>query len=389
MRMGFIIILAAILIFCASNWFLLRRSGCCEFLDGQGRRYAVLSLLATLGIFLSWSVYPWIANFNLLLSPLASLAMFWMIAQALLLGLLLLLRPFFPGKKRGAPRGKNLISRRRFLQCAVGGAPLLACGVSGAGVYEAELMMEVKKLELEFSDLPPAFDGFTIAQLSDTHVGPYFSLRRLEEALALACEGKPDLLAITGDFVDDMALVEPSMAKVKAAAKKTTHGAFFCWGNHEYFRDLERVRAALRENEITLLDNSNCRIERQGQAIYLSGVDFPWVDATAVAVKRQQFFAWAMDGIPDDAFKVLLTHHPDFFTESFAAGVQLSLAGHTHGGQIKLFGKSLFRFGYRYLEGLYGFAESRGYVHTGTGQWLPFRLGVVPQVALITLRRKN
>lgn len=387
MRMGFLIILAAVLGSCALSWFLLRRSDCYDGLRGKGRWYALISLLAVLSVFCSWSVYPRIANFSVSLSPLASLAVFWLIGQLILLLILLPLTPFFRKGGSAAANEGSRMSRRRFLQGAAAGAPFLSFGLSGAGVYTAEKTMEVRRIELGFANLPPAFDGFTIAQLSDTHVGPYFSQARLAEALRLVERENPDLLAITGDFVDDMTLVETSVAQVDALAEKLPHGACFCWGNHEYFRDLSRIKNALLKSRITLLDNTSRRIDKKGQAIYLAGVDYPWSDSKAATKTRQIFLNWALEDIPPQAFTVLLTHHPDFLQEAFAAQVPLSLAGHTHGGQVKLFGKSFFKFGYRYLEGLYNSGASKGYVHTGTGQWLPFRLGIPPQVALITLRR--
>ncbi len=389
MRMGFLLILAAILGVCALNWFLLRRSSCYKGLYGKGRWYALLSLLALLSVFCSWSVYPRIANLSETLSPLANLAVFWLIGQLIMLLFFLPLAPLLCKSGSATANEGTRISRRRFLQGAAAGAPLLSFGLSGAGVYTAERTMELRRLELAFPGLPPAFDGFKIAQLSDTHVGPYFSQERLAEALRLVEEAKPDLLAITGDFVDDMNLVEASVAQVDAVVEKLPHGACFCWGNHEYFRDLGRIKNALLQSRITLLDNASRRIDKDGAAIYLAGVDYPWSDSKSAEKTRRIFLHWAIEDIPPQAFTVLLTHHPAFLQEAFAAQLPLSLAGHTHGGQVKLFGKSLFRFGYRYLEGLYSSGASKGYVHTGTGQWLPFRLGIPPQVVLITLRRQS
>ncbi len=327
-----------------------------------------------------------------LFNALFGLAAVWLGAQLFLLPLLLVLGLLSAATKAcGAEtlRSNLRISRRAFLQGAACTAPLLAFGLSGKGAYEALREMEVSRLTLAFSELPPALDGFVIAQISDAHLGPYFSLPRLEEALALVDAAQADLLVITGDLIGDRALLEAGVKRIGELAAKLRQKVYFCWGNHEYYHPIEAVRAAIEDAGIVILDNESRRIKVGEDEFYLAGVDYPRGTKKEAEEKRPSFLAAALAKIPPNAFHILLAHHPDFLKEAFARQVPLTLAGHTHGGQMKLFGRYLLNFGYRYLAGLYQDGRSYGYVHTGTGQWLPLRVNCPPAVSLITLRKEQ
>jgi predicted MPP superfamily phosphohydrolase len=196
---------------------------------------------------------------------------------------------------------------------------------------------------------------------------------------------KPHLLAITGDLVDDLDLLSPTMERLTAFQPEMPHGIFYCWGNHEYFRDIGLIRKALYASPVTVLEN---RSQAVGNGLYLAGVDYPWgKNKEELEVKRRDFFAQAVREIPSGSFTVLLAHHPDFFDNSFAAKVPLSLAGHTHGGQVSIFGVSLLPVQYRYMRGVFQQEGSYGYVSVGTGHWMPLRIGCPAEVSMFTLRR--
>lgn len=293
-------------------------------------------------------------------------------------------------KKRQAVRGDEppaagALTRREFLQGALAAVPAVPLAFSAYGVIGGDTRIVVNRYALPFAQLPPALDGFAIAQISDTHIGPFFGMDKLERVLAMVKQEQPQLLAITGDLVDDLELLAPTMERLTAFHQELPQGIFYCWGNHEYFRDISRIRRALYSSPLAVLENT----WRQAAAgLYLAGVDYPWAKkgADQKAIRRE-YFSQAMQGVPADAFAVLLTHHPDFFDNAFAAGVPLSLAGHTHGGQVNVFGRSLLPVKYKYMRGMFRQGSSHGYVSVGTGHWLPLRMDCPAEVSIFTLKR--
>ena len=281
------------------------------------------------------------------------------------------------------------MTRRDFLHNTLAVTPLVAFGLSTRGVYEAQFEMAVERHSLVLPTLPPNLKGFKIAQLSDTHVGTYFDLEKLETVIKLLIQEKPDLVVITGDFVDDLNLLKPAIEKLNELQSMIPFGIYFCCGNHEYFRNIELVRNELHKSRILVLDNQNTLIVPGQRPFYLMGVDYPWANVSQRGMnvndsKRQQYFAAASQNIPPDAFKVLIAHHPDSLIDGFAAQIPLTLAGHTHGGQVVIMGKSL-QSSYTYMRGLYQKNGVYGYVSSGAGHWFPFRLGCPPEISIFTL----
>ncbi|MDD4599986.1 3',5'-cyclic adenosine monophosphate phosphodiesterase CpdA [bioreactor metagenome] len=329
-----------------------------------------------------------------LAAELMRLAFVWLIGQ---LAALIIL-PFFYGVARFVkarqPRpddcdknDDNNITRRDFLRGLVAAAPVSILGVTVYGVYSGGSNIVLQRHKLNLPQLPVYLNGFKIAQLSDTHIGFYFSLEKLEACLRTIMAEKPDMLVITGDLIDEVALAEQAMQKFAEIADQIPYGIYFCWGNHEYFRDINKVRQALNNSPVTLLENTAVRIAKGDKPFYLAGVDYPWArNADSQIAERGQMIGKALATVPDNAFTVLLSHHPDFITNAFEAGIPLTLTGHTHGGQIALFGRSLLPVQYRYMRGMYHQGDMHGYVHTGTGNWLPFRLGCPAEIAVFTLQ---
>lgn len=367
-----------------ARWFPVYRSR-------MGRYgYWLVTIISCSVIGYLWVVRPPAAADYDAFRAMANGGFVWIVGQVVLL----FLQPviYFVQRftnRRENPR-RNLsgqpISRRSFLQGAVAAAPVLAFGLSAKGVYEAELGMVVERYDLAFPQTPPSLSGFKIVQLSDVHLGPYFSLGKLEQVLEKVRREKPDLLAITGDLVDDLSLLKPAFERLGELSREIPNGAYFCWGNHEYFRDISQVRAALKNSPIRLLENSNVLIAKDERPIYLMGVDYPWAkDARERQAICRQYFTEARQGIPDGALTVLLAHHPDFITEGFNAGIPLTLTGHTHGGQVALFGQTLLPISYQYMRGMYSNGSCRGYVSTGTGHWFPFRFGCPAEIGVFRL----
>lgn len=286
-----------------------------------------------------------------------------------------------------AAAGQRGITRRQFLEGMSAAIPAVPLAVSAYGVIGGDTQLVVNRHTLAFPQLPPSLAGFRIAQISDTHIGSFFGMDKLDRVLSLVMQERPEILVITGDLIDDLALLPPTMERLTAFQSQLPQGIFYCWGNHEYFRDINRIRQALYKSPIVVLENSNTAV---GGGLYLAGVDYPWSkDRGEQEMVRQQFFAQAVRGIPAEAFTVLLTHHSAFLDEAFAAGIPLSLAGHTHGGQVNLFGKSLLPIQYKYMRGMFRQGESYGYVSTGTGHWLPLRIGCPAEISVFTLQRET
>jgi uncharacterized protein len=324
-------------------------------------------------------------------------ALAWAFGQIILLffqPLLYVVHRLIKGKKAAetpeAEPSASTMTRREFFHGALAATPLIAFGISSQGIYGAQNDMTVQRYPLSMAELPPGLDGFKIAQVSDIHLGPYFDLARLDTVIQLLAQEKPDLVAITGDFADNLTLLRPAIDRFNDLQPSIPHGIYFCMGNHDYFRNAVLVRSELNNSRIVLLDNSSELIVPGERPFYLMGVDYPWADLALSGInvsdsKRRQGFAAAGRDVPPGAFTVLIGHHPDVLFDGFAAGIPLTLAGHTHGGQVVVGGKSLLS-SYRYMRGLYRENGVYGYVSSGTGHWFPFRLGCPAEISVFMLK---
>ncbi|MHC1745734.1 MAG: metallophosphoesterase [Negativicutes bacterium] len=282
------------------------------------------------------------------------------------------------------------MTRRQFLHNALAITPLFAFGISTKGIYGAQTDMAVQRFSLTMPQLPPNLAGFKIGQISDIHLGPYFDLERLDTALQLLAQEEPDLVVITGDLIDDLTLLKPAIDRLNDLQTAIPYGVYFCMGNHDYFEDAELVRSELSNSRIVLLDNSIRQIIPGPQPFCLIGVDYAWAGLLRRGIevsdsKRQQYFAAAIQDVPLNSFSVLIGHHPDVLFDGFNAKIPLTLAGHTHGGQVVIGGKT-FLSSYYYIRGLYSENGVYGYVSSGAGHWLPFRLGCPPEISMFTLK---
>ena len=324
------------------------------------------------------------------------LALAWLFGQCFLILLQVVIYAVewltgrFQSQPEGLPAEQAVLSRRSFINGVAAVLPVVSVGTGLKGIYEAQVEMQVQQYSLTFPGLAEELRGFKIAQFSDTHLGPYFSLARLDAVIRLIQEQKPDVVVMTGDFADDVRLLEPAFERLDALVPLIPQGIYFCIGNHEYIRGAEKFRAAIAKSKAVLLDNTSRLIVNGPQPLYLLGVDYPGSDMTRAALdistsRRQEYFASANDNIPAHAFKILLAHHPDFLFDSFAAQIPLTLAGHTHGGQVIVAGKSLLD-NHAYMRGLYQENGVYGYVNSGAGHWFPLRLGCPPEISIFTLQ---
>lgn len=373
-----------------SRWFSFYRRRLLGFV------YLVCTAGMVLIIGYSWSrrIFFSLPEYRLDL-VLVYFAIAWLVGQLILLLLQPLLgiwdclmkqKPAATNASRGVT-GLTM-TRREFLRNAMAAAPLATLGTGATGIYESQFDMTVQRFSLALPQLPPNLSGFKIAQISDTHLGPYFDLVRLDAAIELLAGEKPDLVVITGDFADDMNLLKPALQRFDALQASVPYGIYFCYGNHDYFRNIDLLRAELKGSRIIALENESALIVPGPQPFYLLGVAYPSVSpANGINVsdsRRQADFAQVQKAVPQDAFRVMIAHHPDSLIDGFSARLPLVLAGHTHGGQVSIGNKPLWAT-CTYMRGLYRQEDSYGYVSSGAGQWFPYRLGCPPEISVFTL----
>lgn len=249
--------------------------------------------------------------------------------------------------------------------------------------------------DVPIKNLPSELEGFRLAQISDLHLGAYFSLERLESLLKRISEAKPDILAITGDIFDDNSINPAAIKLVDSFNDKFKYGIYYIHGNHEHFRGISAIEGMISQTKIHFLLNS---AENVVSKLYILGVDYPRglpvmnsggdKDREKIfAEKRKNFVDKAMENVPGDAIKILLAHHPEFIDDGAERNFALTLTGHTHGSQFGIFGVPLFPV-FKYTRGVVKIGDSFGYVHVGNGSWFPFRFGCPPEIAYFTLKTK-
>jgi predicted MPP superfamily phosphohydrolase len=254
--------------------------------------------------------------------------------------------------------------------------------VCGYGILIRRKWFVVKDVEVKLRGLDPKLDGYRIAHLSDLHIGTMTPRSRGEKWTRAANARGPDLAVVTGDMVTSGTAYHRDIADV-VGSLRAKDGVFVSMGNHDYFGDGEPLITLLGERGAKVLRNEGTVIDRDGARMYLAGIDDTWT-------KRDDLVR-ALRDRPDGMTTILLAHDPDRFPRAAEHGVSLTLAGHTHGGQIALpfFYRwvSLARIAHRFNVGLYRKGDSWLYVHPGLGTTgPPMRLGVAPAVVILTLR---
>ena len=270
-----------------------------------------------------------------------------------------------------------------------GVAVALAVFVTGAlAGWLGSRRLVVRHLDVHLDDLPAGLDGMRIAQLTDLHVGPHTSrshLRRIADAVRAA---KPDLIAYTGDQVDDYARdVEPfgqAFGDLTAPL-----GVYAIAGNHDVYAGWPAVRAGLERLGITVLVNDAVRRERNGASFWIAGTGDP-AGGRGGQVHAAPDVARTMARITPDEPSIVLAHNPALWPALAQRGARLTLSGHTHHGQLSIpsLGWSLASPFLERAMGVHREGDSLLYIAPGTNFWgIPFRLGAYPEVTVLTLRR--
>lgn len=256
---------------------------------------------------------------------------------------------------------------------------LLVCGY---GVTLRRWFFVVREHEIPVRGLSPALDGYTIAQLSDLHIGANTPLWWAMRWVRAANAASPDLTVITGDMVTSGVVFHEDIATL-VGELKAKDGIAVSMGNHDYFGDGEPLITLLLQRGARVLRNEGMVVERGEGRLFVSAIDDTWT--------RRADMTRALEARPEGVPTVLLAHDPDRFPQAADRGVEVVLSGHTHGGQIAVPFLARWinasKLAHHYHLGIYRRGSSTLHVHPGLGTTgPPIRLGVAPAVVLLRLR---
>ncbi len=270
--------------------------------------------------------------------------------------------------------------------CTVVGSGAVV-GAYGYGSRIETEWLQTERVTIPVKHLGSSFEGFKIVHLSDFHLYPHTQIEFIERVVAISNSLKPDLIALTGDYVsghkarNSEAIFELAPVLSRLDAK---HGVFTVLGNHDHMTSKQVVIAGLKESGLPVLINDGVTLSRGQQVLYLAGLD----DGR----RGHPDLSKALEKRPGHVPTILLFHEPDFAdTYSSNGTISLQLSGHSHGGQIRLPGigaLALPRYGQKYDQGLYRVQDMWLYTTRGIGvTGPPIRLNCRPEITEITLFR--
>ncbi len=277
-------------------------------------------------------------------------------------------------------------ARRRFLEqtaIALSATPFVA--LAYGFVYE-RLDVEITRRRIRLARLPKAFEGFRIVQLSDFHISPFMSADQIRRCVTMANQLKADLVVMTGDFLAWDVESQGEVVQVLAGLR-APFGVFGCLGNHETFTETEEsITRLFAAQGIHILRQERAPIRLGGETLNLIGVDDPLTELPELKVFKPL--------VLPDTVNILLIHEPDpnVLDRAVELGIDLTLAGHTHGGQLALEflhrGLSLARLQTPYVSGWFEKDGAQLYVNRGIGTCgFPIRVGARPEISVFELSR--
>lgn len=308
-------------------------------------------------------------------------------------------------KLAGSDDGFYLPSRRKFISTVALGIAAIPFTSLLYGMYRGKYNYQVFKYALEFDDLPEAFDGYTITQISDIHSGSFDNEKKVAYGIDLINEQKSDVILFTGDLVNNQA---EEMLPWKSHFSKLSakDGVFSVLGNHDYGdyiswsseeekkQNLNRLKEIQKDMGWRLLLNEHTTLEKDEQAIKLIGVE-NW---GAGGFKKAGDLKKASEGLTKEDFKILLSHDPSHWKEEVKHDEKhyhLTLSGHTHGMQFGIeipgwFRWSPVKYRYEHWAGIY--EEFGKYINVNRGFGFlgyPGRVGIWPEVSVIQLKKRR
>lgn len=282
------------------------------------------------------------------------------------------------------------MSRRKFLRLCATSAAVVALPGAASVIYSTEIepnALQSTEHVVSIAKLPAAFDGLRVAQLTDIHFDDsYMDEPRLHDIVEKTLDLRPDVVALTGDFVTSVAnrhadALVRGLSRLGAALPTVA-----VLGNHDYWTDAGTIRAVLRRSNIEEIGNRVYTLNRNGQLLHIAGLDDIW--------EQQQRLDAVLDALPDEAPALMLCHEPDFADTVAATGrFALQMSGHSHGGQVVIPGMKppvLPWLGEKYHTGAYLVGDMVQYTARGLGMVAPqVRFNCRPELALHILRASS
>ena len=310
----------------------------------------------------------------------------FVVAIAVLLGLLLFLYNELRHSPGPARRGRVPRWAKR-LRITFAAIILFLAGVAFWGFLIEPGRLVNRQQTIQIDNWPQPLDGLRIAILSDIHVDDWFiTEKKLRTIVDRTHQLQPDLIVILGDYISSdgwvTSRVEPEVFAPLLKDLRAPLGVYSVLGNHDWWYSGIRVRRALEQNGIKVLENESAKVDVRGASLWLVGLADLWT--------RSQRIADAVATVPEGQPLIVLTHNPDIFP-NVPQRVQLVLAGHTHGGQVRfpIIGPVIESsdYGDRWVSG-HVFADNHHlFVTTGIGTSIvPVRFGLPPEIVLLTLR---
>jgi predicted MPP superfamily phosphohydrolase len=283
-------------------------------------------------------------------------------------------------------------SRRVFLERTAKVATTAPFFAGAYGLLYGRLNLETTMQKIPMPRLPAAFEGFRIAQLSDIHIGPFMPEEQIRKYVEMTNAMKPDLTVLTGDFVSFDARTQYAVVDALSGLK-APFGVFGCLGNHDAWSGVERsITELFRQRGVRILRGEAVPIRIQGEAINLIGTDFQSSRRFGPSAPVSNLLGNIAPLIARDRVNILLSHNPDTFDRAAELGVELSMAGHTHGGQAALEFISPeiapSRLVTPYVAGWFRKPGGQLYVNRGIGTiGVPIRIGAPPEITIYQLTR--
>jgi uncharacterized protein len=274
------------------------------------------------------------------------------------------------------------LSRRELITAALVAAPPVAT-VLATGASLSQLSgFRVRQIDVPIANLPITLDGLRIAHVSDIHVGRFTGGRVLRKIIEATNDLHADVVLFTGDLINH-ALADLPAGIDMLRQMKSPGGVFLCEGNHDLIESRSGFEQMVKQSSLPLLLDESATIELRGWPVQIMGLR--WARHEAGILNSVNAL---LPQIQAGAFPILLAHHPHAFDPAAAAGIPLTLSGHTHGGQIMAsqsvgFGPIMFK----YWSGLYRQNMSSLVVSNGVGNWFPLRINAPAEIVQVTLRR--
>lgn len=264
--------------------------------------------------------------------------------------------------------------------------PVAALALTTVGFFNARRTAAVRRVRIPLPGLDPRLEGFRIVQITDIHVGATIQKEYLRAIVERVNALDPDVVAITGDLVDG-SVADLAQHVAPLAGLRARHGTYFVTGNHEYYSGVHGWVAHLRELGLRVLHNEHVVLRQGGAPLVLAGV--PDYSGHHFDAAHRSDPAAALRGAPPDAPRVLLAHQPRTAPAAAAAGFDLQVSGHTHGGQF-LPWRFFVPLQQPYTAGLHQLGRLQVYVSRGTGYWgPPKRLGAPSEISELRLSREG